>query len=399
MNEICEYDRCTGCGACAHICPKECIKMESDSEGFLHPSIQTDNCVNCNRCQQVCPVLTEYSLEYDGSIAYAAINTDEKTRLESTSGGVFTLLCQWVLEKGGVVFGAAYDESFSVVHCCVEKCEDLHKLRGAKYAQSTLGDAFKQVQNYLKVGKYVLFSGTPCQIGGLIAFLGNRHERLIMVDLICHGVPSPKVWDRYIDYRSETDASGMRPSEINLRSKETGWPGYSIRFDYPKGECYSALNSMDPYLRGFVGNLYLRPSCYNCIFKGSTRQSDFTLGDYWGVWSQHPDYHDGIGTSLVLLHSEKAKKIWKSISINVKYEEVGISEALADNPSALVASPKSQMREAFFESYQQGDFSLLIDKMCPKTTTKKQSFLRRVLRKIRQIMKKHDNEKDGHILK
>lgn len=389
MDRLCKSELCTGCGSCAAVCPRECIQMKQDEEGFLRPAVDTEKCIECNLCQRVCPIMKDYSMPDGRIVAYAAINADEQTRFDSTSGGVFTLLSHWVLDRGGIVFGASYDKDFNVVHCAVEAEKDLNKLRGAKYAQSKLGDTFRQVQVCLKAGRYVLFSGTPCQVGGLVSYLGKGYERLILVDLICHGVPSPKVWQHYVNYRREQDAYGEKPISINLRSKQTGWPGYSIRFYYPEGTVYSAPNSEDPYLRGFVGNLYLRPSCHDCQFKGITRQSDFTLGDYWGVWSQLPEYHDGKGTSLVLLHTEKASAIWKDLSAKMRFSKVNPSEALMDNPSALSSSSYSQVRECFFRRYKNEDFFDLVQELYPKPVVKKLTLLQRIIRKLRHIITAH----------
>lgn len=388
MEKLCNSELCTGCGACASVCPVGCIHMEPDNEGFLQPVVQPEKCVGCNRCQLVCPIIGEYSLPDEQTDAYAAINLDEQVRYGSTSGGIFTLLCEKTLAQNGIVYGAAYDSDFTVRHCAVEKTEDLPKFRGAKYVQSCLGDTYVQVRKQLEKGRCVLFSGTPCQVGGLCSFLGKDYENLILVDLICHGVPSPKVWQHYIGYRSAKDASGLKPARINLRSKETGWPGYSIRFDYPDGQFYSAPNSQDPYLRGFVGNLYLRRSCYNCHFKGSSRQSDFTLGDYWGVWSQLPHYHDEKGTSLVLLHTDKAKRIWQSIEPQVRREQVSCSSALVDNPSALVSEKIKDERQSFFERYLQEDFQELISELLPiSISVSKNSIITRIIKKIWRVVK------------
>lgn len=386
MEKLCKVELCTGCGVCAAVCPVRCITMEADDEGFLRPLIHAGKCMSCHRCQQVCPILTARSLPENETVAYAAINTDEQVRLNSTSGGVFSLLCNWVLERNGVIFGAAYDDDFNVVHCQIHDSSDLYKLRGAKYAQSKLGDTFVQVQAYLKNGRFVLFSGTPCQIGGLVSFVGKDYEKLILIDLICHGVPSPKVWKHYIDYRSARDADRQKPVSINLRSKETGWPSYCIRFDYPDGAVYSAPNSQDPYLRGFVRDLYLRPSCYNCHFKGSARLSDFTLGDYWGVWSQMPECHDGKGTSLVLIHTKKGKALWAEIAAHMQYKEAPAT-ALADNPSALTSSVLTRQREQFFAHFRLEDFHTLINKLCPDPASSAAlSFLCRCIRKVRNLL-------------
>ncbi len=378
---------CTGCSACAQICPKKCITMQADDEGFLRPVVDERACIHCGRCQQACPIVSPQKAPNANTIACAAINTDEDTRMHSTSGGVFTLLCRWVLEQGGVVFGAAYDADFRVVHCRIEDPADLHRLRGAKYAQSTIGNTYAEAKRLLRSGRYVLFSGTPCQIGGLRSYLGREEERLILVDLICHGVPSPKVWQHYVDYRSKQDADGQRPAQINLRSKVTGWPRYSIRFEYPSSAVYAAPNGEDPYLKGFIADLYLRPSCYECAFKGVTRASDFTLGDYWGVWGQLPEYHDGKGTSLVFVHTEKAKKIWAELAPRMKYCEVDASAAITGNPSAVTSSPPNEKRAQFFQQYQAADFAALVEELCPPPVERKPSLLRRIVRKVRHMLK------------
>lgn len=388
MERLCKSELCTGCGACAVACPMECIRMVSDAEGFLRPEMDKNVCIGCDRCKKACPILSEYPVDNSETLAYAAINTDVKIRFGSTSGGVFTCLGQWVLERGGVVFGAAYDDNFNVVHCPVEKIEDLPRLRGAKYAQSSLGDTYRRVQMCLKEDRYVLFSGTPCQVGGLVSFLGKTYDKLILVDLICHGVPSPSVWQHYISYRSRLDAGNQKPVRINLRSKETGWPKYSIRFDYPGDRFYTALNSQDLYLRGFVQNLYLRPSCYRCRFKGCVRQSDFTLGDYWGVWGQMPEYHDEKGTSLVLLHTPKAKKLWSEIANQVRFCETDLTLALTDNPSALISSDEPETRKQFFARYQEEDFQTLIAELCPQPSVPaKVSLPKRVVRKLCRMIR------------
>lgn len=388
MEKVCKQELCNGCGACAAVCTAGCIQMLADAEGFLRPVIRPENCIDCNRCQRVCPVLAQENTANGTTVAYAAIHTDADIRYGSTSGGVFSLLCQWIFERGGIVYGAAYDEKFDVVHCPAENMEQVHKLRGAKYAQSYLNDCYTQVRRQLEAGRYVLFSGTPCQVGGLRAYLGKDYEKLLLVDLICHGVPSPKVWQHYIAYRSIQDAQGEKPAAINLRSKETGWPRYSIRFDYPSGQFYSAYNFQDPYLRGFVGNLCLRPSCYDCRFKGDTRISDFTLGDYWGVWDQRPEYHDEKGTSLVLLHTEKAKQCWEQIAGQLKAEQVDVQEALKDNPSALESSKRPSARELFFACYENEDFLQLITRILPVKKEMKKTIWYKLIRLPYRVAKK-----------
>ena len=387
MERLCQKELCTGCGACAAACPKNCIAMEPDSEGFLRPVIREEDCVHCGLCGKICPIRLPREEGAGETAAYGAMSHDRETRLASTSGGIFTLLCRWVLDRGGVIFGAAWGEDFSVTHCRVESPADIGRLRGAKYAQSALGDTFVQVRECLEQGKTVLFSGTPCQVGGLKAYLGKDYVNLILVDLICHGVPSPAVWQHYLQYRSQTDARGEKPIAVNLRSKESGWPGYAARFEYGDGTVYSALNRQDPYLRGFVGGLYMRPSCHDCHFKGIRRQSDFTLGDYWGVWDRQPHLHDGAGTSLVLLHTDRAMEIWQRLSPEMEYQVVNAADALAENPSALVSAALTEKREIFFETWRNRDFSALVEQLCPlPPPPQKPSFAKRVIRKLRSLI-------------
>lgn len=387
MPQLALKNMCTGCTACYSVCPKHAIDMGADAEGFLHPVIAQERCISCGLCEAVCPVLHSIPDHNGQTVAYAAICTQEDTRMQSTSGGVFTLLARWVIGQGGTVFGAAYDQNFSVHHCGITRVEDLKKLRTAKYSQSVLGDSFCQVRKLLKEGRYVLFSGTPCQIAGLQAYLKKPWERLILVDVICHGVPSPKVWEHYIAYRRNQDAPDSCVQAINLRSKETGWPGYSIRFAYENGTVYSAKNNEDPFLRGFVGDYYLRPSCYECGFKGISRSCDFTLADYWGVWNQLPEYHDGRGTSLVLLHSPKAHEIWTEIQSDLRCREQNPQEAVQENPSALTASRKPGNRAAFWERYEKEDFQTLITELLPPPPPPtRQTLLRRGLKKLKHLM-------------
>lgn len=388
--DLCKTGLCTGCSACANACPEQCIQMAADAEGFLRPKIDSSQCVVCGTCQNVCPVLHPKANSHE-TVAYAAVHKDDAIRLESTSGGVFSLLCQWVLDHGGIVFGAAYADDFSVAHGCVEKASDLSKLRTAKYAQSAIGDSYRRAKTILEQGRYVLFSGTPCQIGGLRTFLGKDYGRLLTVDLICHGVPSPAVWEHYIQYRGEQDAQGERPTSINLRSKESGWAGYSIRFDYAGGQTYRMPNSQDPYLRCFVKDLCLRPSCYACSFKGIDRCSDFTLGDYWGVWSQLPELDDNQGTSIVLLHSEKAKRIWPELLSGMKAVQVDADQCFSENPSALSSATEPDDRQMFLSRYQSEDFSDLADELAPipippKPQTSVTSVLHRAAHKIKRML-------------
>ncbi len=366
MARLCDPILCSGCTACASVCPYGCISMEPDNEGFRRPVIDAGRCVECGLCSKACPVLNTPSTTRL-PLAYAAKSKDETVRSVSTSGGVFTLLAEHILEQGGVVFGAAYDADFKVEHRMVESPEGLPALRGTKYAQSDLGGCFLQVKDQLSQGKKVLFSGTPCQVAGLQAFLDKPQPNLLLVDLVCHGVPSPAVWAQYVSWRSEQIADGHRPVSVNLRSKDSGWATCSVDIRWPYGRNYLATNREDPFMRAFSGDLCLRPSCHRCSAKGLNRCSDFTLGDYWGVGEQLPVMNDNRGTSIVLVHSDKAKALWNQLAPAMTVREADARRCMDHNPSALQsATYDAENRNSFMHRYAGEDFAALVDELLPK---------------------------------
>ncbi len=342
MPSLAEPNLCVGCSACASICPKRCIKMEKDPDGFRYPVlIHPANCVECGMCESVCPVLNE-SIKANDDLpsAYAAFTKNERIRQDSSSGGIFTEIAKRVIEGNGVVYGAAYDEGFAVCHCCVDKIEDLQKLRGAKYAESNLGSSFPEILDRLKQGQLVLFSGTPCQVAGLKSFVRKDYNNLICIDFVCHGVPSPMAWDAFIKYRAEKDAEGKLPQRINLRSKETGWSRYQYSnvFEYEDGRKSSIVSSQSLFMKLFVGDYISRPSCSECRFKGYSRVGDITLGDFWGIWDIEPEMDDNKGTSVILIHTPSGEKLWRDIEPKIKSKKVTLEQASRQNQSMLKAS-------------------------------------------------------------
>lgn len=359
---ICDPMQCTGCAACAALCPKKCIAMKRNEEGFLVPIVNYDLCINCGMCRNNCPVANKPADDNRVPKGYAIINRDEKTRLNSSSGGVFSLIAKEIISRGGVVFGAAFDEAFNVQHIAIEKIEDIDKLQGSKYVQSNVENVYEQVRDFLESGSWVLFSGTPCQTSGLKAFLRKDYENLITQDFICHGVPSPLVWEKYVEYREKT--AGARAKAISFRKKDESWKRYSVSFLFKNNTEYRKVLTNDYYMQGFLGHLYLRNSCHDCSFKQLHRQSDLTLADFWGVEKIMPEMNDDKGTSLVLVHSIKGKELLDSIKENTITQVVAFEDSIKDNRSYLVSCQPSLFRKQFFNSIHKKQIDKLINKYC-----------------------------------
>ena len=377
---------CTGCHACVSVCPNNCIAMVVNEEGFSFPEINTSKCIQCNLCDRICPVTNE-QVKSTHTQAYGIKNKNETERRDSSSGGVFSLLAEQILVHGGVVFGAAYNDDFAVQHIAVRDKKDLSRLRNAKYTQSMIGNSFKEIETLLKSGRKVLFSGTPCQCSGLKQFLRKEYDNLLLVDLICHGVPSPKVCQMYINYRSLKENTGKRPVRMNKRSKKTGWShyGYSTEFDYGDGKISQIGNGHDLFMKAFVGNICLRSSCSDCKMKGVERCTDFTLGDYWGIWNQHPEFDDNKGTSVVFVHSQKGREILEQLSDKIDCLKVAIEDAYKENGSLVNSSPAHSGRDEFLEQITADNFEDLVKKYFPQESVQKSGLLQRIKRKLGRI--------------
>ena len=326
-----EKKDCCGCHACLSVCAHKAITMSADHEGFLYPMVDKATCTDCGLCEQVCPVIHQASPSRPLKV-YAAKSKDEAVRQESSSGGIFTLLAEAVIREGGVAFGAKFDEAWNVLHASAENPDEMALFRGSKYVQSVIGDTYREAKNYLKQGRKVLFSGTPCQIAGLKRYLRKEYDNLFTIDVVCHGVPSPIVWQRYLD---EMRVKGPI-KEIAFRDKTRGWAQYAFRIR--TGEQTLLLPpSENPFMRGFLTDLYLRPSCHDCPARSSKSGSDITLGDFWGIQAVHPDMEDNKGCSAIMIHSTKGQVLYDSIEkvdVESSYEYL-----LPENPS-LEHNPK-----------------------------------------------------------
>lgn len=392
-----DKDMCTGCTACVNVCPKHCLEMRTDKNGFPFPEIVVKtNCIACGACEKVCPILLTRDYKEVKTTAYAALTINEVHRMDSSSGGIFTELADNVLKEGGIVFGASYDANGTVKHIGIDEKCDLSKLRGAKYSQSVLGECFHSVKYHLNLGKKVLFSGTPCQVAGLKAFLQKDYVNLICIDCVCHGVPSPMVWEKYVQYRAQLDAKNELPVHINLRNKESGWNhfSYSVEFNYLDGKRYICKNSEDLFMRLFVGDYISRESCANCHFKGYDRVSDITLGDFWGIWDIYPEMDDNKGTSLVLTHTNKGEELLQAIADIIKIQEVSLEQASQMNPSLLKSSQHKLNREFVLNSIAENGFQevqiLTLFNSCPKRSIIGKA--KRCMQKIFGINNKLDSE-------
>lgn len=336
--------------------------MIKDEEGFLYPEIDKKLCIECGKCSEICPV-GKSTTNDDNVEAYMAYSNDENIREKSSSGGVFSLLAEYVLGKGGIVVGCALSEDCHTAHhIIIEDKSDLYKLRGSKYVQSTIGNTFIKVKKVLQNGRQALFSGTPCQIAGLKSFLGKSYSNLLLVDVICHGTPSPLVWEKYVDFREKSENS--KTKKVSFRDKSKGWKNYSLSIDFNNGSVYKGSITEDLYLKGFVLNYYLRPSCYNCSFKNDNYYSDMTLADFWGVNRIAGDKNDNKGISLVLLHSSNGKSAFKSIQDYCYSEKAEFSDAIKSNPSYLKSVPNNKIRKHFFQDLTKNEINIVLKKYC-----------------------------------
>ncbi len=403
---------CCGCGACVYCCSKQCISMQEDDEGLLYPIVDKASCIDCGLCEKVCPIINQ-GAERKPLAVFAAKNPDEQIRKESSSGGIFTMLAERTIERGGVVFGAAFNEDWEVEHQYTETKEGLAAFRGSKYVQSKIGDNYKQAEKFLKQGRQVLFSGTSCQIAGLKLYLRKDWDNLFTVDVVCHGVPSPSVWSKYLEEitKRPKGAAGKNSvlsslnsmpviTGISFRDKRLGWKkfGFAIRCAAPEEAAKNTVLQSDKYqentwlyeplnenlfMRGFLSNLYLRPSCYACAAKSGKSGSDITLGDFWGIWNHYPEFSDDKGESLVLINSTKGQQTFNSLQ--TENIPVSYSSALAGNPCIehSVAIPK--YRQEFFSTFNsQGATAIpfICNKMRPNLHQRGIIFAKRVARFI-----------------
>lgn len=352
---------CCGCSACAMKCPKHCITMQIDSEGFLYPVVNEADCIDCGLCEKVCHELHPYD-ERKPLNVYAAINKDEQVRMNSSSGGIFYLLAENTISEGGVVFGARFDEDWQVLIDYAETMEGVKPFMGSKYVQARTGSAYKDAETFLKQGRKVLFSGTPCQIAGLHHYLRKEYENLTTVDFVCHGVPSPKVWGCYLD--EVVKAGKQAINDVKFRNKRNGWKKFNFVLSYKQEEQSYSLCSWhqkNHYMRAVLSDMILRPSCHDCRAKQGCSHSDITIADFWGINVEMPEMDDDKGTGLVLVNTAKGRQALDWSKINKMESSIEVASKYNGGLSSLT-KPHPKRTEFFATLDASPSVISLIDK-------------------------------------
>lgn len=370
-----KYD-CCGCGACAQRCPHNAIELTQDNEGFLYPQIDESICIDCGLCERVCPIINQ-ELPSEPIKTFAAKNNDENIRQQSSSGGIFTLLATKVINNGGVVFGAIFNAKWEVEHDYTDTIEGLAKFRGSKYVQSKIGNNYILAEEYLKDGKQVLFSGTPCQIAGLKRFLRKEYDNLICVDIICHGVPSPFIWQKYLEQYNPADLSS-----ISFRDKTNSWKRYEVVIRQGKKTLIREDIGKNIYMKLFLSDLCLRPSCSNCSSKSGKSKSDITIADFWGIQHLHPDFDDDKGCNLILINSKKGLNLFNKLECDKI--ETDFYTAIKYNPSYFKSVAEPKYRKYFFDNFDKYGFEVyqkILKKQQPSLIRRIASCCKRIILK------------------
>lgn len=369
MKNVCEnYDvikvlsksRCSGCEACYNICPANAIEMCPDEEGFYYPIVNYEQCIKCGKCKKVCPVLHR-EVEDKKIKSYAAYNLNENIRRESTSGGIFTILAEYVLQDlQGVVVGVVFEEKFDAVKFIItENKKTITRMRGSKYIQARINYIYRDIKGILEKGKSVLFVGLPCQVEGLLNFLDKKYDNLICVDMVCYGVPSPGLWKKYIKETFGND----KISNIIFKDKKIGWKQWCFRVDL-KEESKIENGRSNIYMSSFLNNINVRPSCFSCPFKGENRNSDFTIADCWGDGEKNEALNDNKGLSAIIVQSQKADIIWKRILHRLFFQEYDTNILMRGNWATYKAPEPNENREEFFLNMKKYSLEELVNKFC-----------------------------------
>lgn len=360
MIQITDKTQCCGCSACASACPTQCISMQPDGEGFRYPRADTAFCLNCGLCERVCPFINRYDPGDEKPLAaYVARNRNREILMRSSSGGFFFALCKYILSLQGVIYGAAFDESQRVFHMRAESEEDCLRFLGSKYVQSDIEGVFPQVKADLADGHAVCFSGTPCQVEGLHRFLGRDYPKLILLDIVCHGVVSETVWHAYLDY--EENKHGSKVKNLSFRSKKYGYQCNTMMLSFGDRTCYETAR-VNPYMKLYFTHIALRPSCLQCAVKTKKRVSDFTIYDCWNAEALI-GRDDNKGYTSLLIQSEKGARLLHDLRQYLELEYVNVEDILPNNGGHMTHSAKQNPnREAFYREFRENGFKAAFDR-------------------------------------
>ncbi len=380
-------DECTGCSACMNSCPIPCITMRQNRSGFRYPYADLSACIRCGKCYSACPVLNVAKKSRSKHLFYGCKHKDDEIRNNSSSGGFFYELARYVLSKGGVVFGAAFTEDYHrVIHIHAQTLKELGPIRVSKYLQSEVDLSFPAVKEFLTNNKFVLFSGTPCQIAGLKSFLGDSPDNLILTEVVCHGVPSPKVWDLYISSLENNSDSKVR--FVTFRDKVKSWLNSDFVVCFDDGTEFRQANSDNLYMKAFLTSLSIRPSCTDCRFKRFQSGADITMGDFWGSSELGASYKDDIGISVISLNSDKGRRFFEQIVGSFKgVVKLSEKEAFVFNESYAKSAMKNRYSSVFLDSCNIDNIEELIQRYAISLSNK-QTFPSSVLDKINNQIKR-----------
>jgi len=388
---LCNIENCTGCGACVNICSKDCIKLQSDKSGFLLPHINEKECICCGRCDAVCPMLHPIEREnFSIPVCYAGWNKDAKVRRNSTSGGVFSALAEYVISMGGIVCGVILDDELRPYHTVATSLDEIETMRGSKYLQSDTRSIFRQVKEALLSDKYVLFSGCPCQVVGLYAFLANKkYQKLITCEVVCHGVASVAVFDWYKAYLEKRADSLI--VDVNFRSKKYGWTNSASSFLYVNGTMKTIKARDSLFMRAFYASLCVRKSCVKCSYASLPRVADITIGDYWrSVVQNYPKRERQQGISLILENNEKATIFISALRDKIFCKPITLQDVTMGNTNISSLGKANLKRNEFLSEYEYSDVRDMMTKYFPITLKSRVSAIigRRWIYKIKSVVNK-----------
>ena len=385
--ELLDKKECCGCGSCMQKCPKNAIRMVEDREGFFYPVIDKKLCIMCGICSKVCPQLKEVKKKKENNYpkAFAVYNKNKDELIKSSSGGVFSAIANYVLENNGIVFGAAYNDELDVMHIKIKDKKELNKIRGSKYVQSNINITYKETEEELKKGKLVLFTGTPCQVAGLNSFLIKNYNNLITCDLVCHGVPSQKLFHKYLNYLSEKFGSKVVSYDFRSKAKK-GW-GLISKIKTADGKIRYREPDFDPYYSNFLESNTYRENCYKCHYANYNRCSNITLADYWGIDDVHSEFSNKSGNSLILINNTKGEEVFNKIKDNLQCISTDLDIAARYNKNLIEPSKRSSKRDKIYLNIDKFSTKKYITKnLAPKITIKK--ILRNIIpTKIKNLLK------------